>query len=188
MIGKGFRIFVLTVLVVLLLPGIFPSSASLQAYTGWITPYFDGPVRTNIFSISIPAFEPFDMWIAVAVWDGGGLKDVEFSIEYPEIVVSTDTACPPNAEWEFWDTHYEITLNECQAIYYSWIWVFKQTLYVTEGQGCYISLGGTPTSDLPVYHGCDNQPYTLLVCNSLNINVPVSTHLSSWGAIKNLYR
>lgn len=128
----------------------------------------------------------FDMWMFIWAWDNGALG-VDLSVQYCDNVVQVEEIFNPlvleNSIYGNLDDGFTATFEECQD---GWVWVVRQTLYITDEEMCVIRVSGAPGLPLPGLLGCDDNYYYLEEYSMLFITL--STESSSWGAIKSLYK
>jgi hypothetical protein len=142
----------------------------------------------------------FEMWI----WcqpDVNGLRGVEFAIDYPDGVIPAAPEINPGfmTPWiGSLETGVATVANDCAE---GWIWVFRQTIYVTSpGEMAIRLIGyiGNPQYDVPIYTACEEELgypiHTFNILTDLYINYSpdmeecgcLAAEDASWGAIKAL--
>ena len=133
----------------------------------------------------------FEMWVWVlSPWED--VLGVELSIEYCSNVVQVDTEYNSlflEPILGNLDIGFVGVFEECQ--YDNWIFIARQTLYVTNSEECIIKIKAYPGENYPQILTCDDTLHYLRQYTQYYINGdcgPLSNESTSWGAIKNLYR
>jgi len=133
----------------------------------------------------------FDMWVIIYPF-GEGALGVGFSVQYCDNVVQVEEEYSPlflEGTIGNLDDGFGAIFEECQ--FGDWVWVARQTLYMTDDQECEIRVRGFPPLSLADVLACNDNDYWLKEYSMLFINVPcgpISTESSSWGTIKSLFR
>ena len=182
------RNYLLLILTAVILYTLFTPDAMYAYSHGGDIGLFANEQRTR-WAVETTPYVAFDMWIFIYTWSSGAIA-IEFSIRYCDNVVRVEEYysllfIEESIYGNLYDGFHAI-FEECQSEG-QWICVARQTLYVTDDQGCEIGVGGVSGVSGPIYLGCDDNLYYLNEYCKLYITVPVSTESKSWGVIKSLY-
>jgi hypothetical protein len=185
--NRNSLLLILTVVILYIL--FTPVTMYADSYGGYIGLFTDE--QRSGFSVETAPNIAFDMWIFIIPLINGAIA-VEFSVRYCDNVVRVEESYSPLIVGFYGDLYngFHANFEECQSEG-EWVWVARQTLYVTDDQGCEIRVGGVsgaPFVSDPIFLGCDDNLYLLSEWCGFYITVPVSTGSSSWGAIKSLYK
>jgi hypothetical protein len=168
-----------------------PVNMYADYYGGYIGPYSDE--QHEEACVEIAPNTTFDIWIFVLpAWRGA--LGICYSVQYCDNVVQVEEEYSPlfleNTIFGNLDDGFIAIFEECQNDN-DFIWVARQTLYMTDDQGCEIRVREAQGLAMPAVLACDNNEYWLTEYVRLAVNLPcgpISTESSSWGVIKSLYK